>query len=225
LLDKVSTEAEVQLLREVFKGCKGPVLDIGAGFGRHATPLAKSGVRVVALDRFHHLLSKHKGRGRRMVQADMRRLPFAEHSLAGAYCIFNTFGYFENKENARMLKGISRVLAPGASFVLQCPNRPVMARLTREFPPMRMLSADAMLTETYTYDASRRSLLGRGHWQVRGRDQTWQFALRLYTRGEVARMLKSAGLEVIEQYSGFNPRDPFAPRSSSEMVLVCQRRG
>ena len=223
LFDKPATEADVEFLAEVFRGCKGPVLDIGAGFGRHAVPLKKAGINLVALDRFRHLLERHPRRGRRVVQADMRSLPFATGSLDGAYCIFNTFGYFEKDDNARVLLEAGRVLSAGGRFVLQCPNRPVMARLTREFPPMRMLSANASLTETYHYDETSQSLVGRGHWQVGERDQTWQFALRLYTRKEVGRMLSAAGLVVVAEYGGLRPREPFSARSSSEILLVCER--
>src|SRR5690606_24052310 len=95
LFDKAATEADIALLAEVFGDCKGPDVDIGAGFGRHAAPLRKRGINVIALDRFRHLLDRHPRRGRRVVQGDMRWLPFAPAKLAGAYLIFNTFGYFE----------------------------------------------------------------------------------------------------------------------------------
>ncbi len=223
LFDKDATKAEVGLLHEQFGNCKGAILDVGAGFGRHATPLRKAGVNVVALDRFRHLLDGHPRRGRRVVQADMRTLPFTDESFDGAYCLFNTFGYFGPVENTRVLKGIARVLRPGSRFALQTPNRPVMARLTRDFPPMRMLSAKAVLTETYSYNEGSRSLVGRGHWQIGGKEQTWEFSLRLYTRGEVGKVLNSAGFKIIEELGSLDPREPFSSRASSEMILICQR--
>jgi SAM-dependent methyltransferase len=223
LFDKAATESEVGLLSEVFADCKGMVLDVGAGFGRHAGPLARKGIKVVALDRFRHLLAKLPRRGRTAVQADMRNLPVANASLGGAYCIFNTFGYFDKQDNARVIAGIGRALAPGGKFVLQCPNRPVMARITREFPPMRMLSNKASLTESYHYDEDAKALVGRGHWQVGDAAQSWEFSLRLYTRGEIGRLLNAAGLQVIEEFGSLRPRELFAPRTSTEMILVCQK--
>jgi SAM-dependent methyltransferase len=223
LFDKDATDAEVEFLEEVFRDCRGTILDVGAGFGRHAAPLRKQGVDVVALDRFRHLLERLPRRGRRGIQADMRSLPFADASLAGAYCIFNTFGYFEPDENMRVLKGIARVLGPSAPFVLQTPNRPVMAKITRDFPPMRMLSANTILSEAYSINTAAKSLVGRGHWQIGDKDQTWEFSLRLYTRGEVGKILTRAGFKVVEEFGSLNPRESFSPRASSEMILVCQR--
>jgi SAM-dependent methyltransferase len=223
LFDKDATGAEVDLLRQQFGHCKGTILDVGAGFGRHATPLRKAGVNVVALDRFRHLLDGHPRRGRRVVQADMRSLPFAASSFEGAYCLFNTFGYFGPDENTQVLKGIARVLRPGSRFVLQTPNRPIMAKLTRDFPPMRMLSAKTVLTETYSYNDATKCLVGRGHWQIGDKEQTWEFSLRLYTRGEVGKILKSAGFTIVEELGSLDPREPFSSRASSEMILICQR--
>lgn len=223
LFNPGETEADCEALAKVFASIPVPrVLDIGSGFGRHARRLRQRKIPVVALDRFPHLLEGIPKRGRRAIAGDMRALPFADRSFGGAYCLFNTFGYFESRENLAMLKEWARVLAPGAPLVLQAPNRPVMAQITREFPPMRMMTEDSSVTETYEYDSTNRQLIGRGVWQVGEEEQTWEFRLRLYTRGEIARALGRAGFAVVETFAS-TEGDPFEERHSPSVVFLAHR--
>lgn len=217
-----ATQAEVALLAETFAGVAGPILDLGCGFGRHAGPMMRQGFKVVGVDVMAHLLREMPRRGRRVVQADMRALPLGTGSMAGAYCLFNTFGYFAPGDNRRVLGELARVLAPGAALVLQCPNRPAMARLVRSFPPRRLLTSDAMLTEAYTYDTPTRSLVGEGHWMMGDREQRWRFSLRLYTGPELARLLAAEGF-VVERHLAETSGEAFDPRTSTEQILVARR--
>lgn len=217
-----ATADEVALLAEVFDGVQGPVLDLGCGFGRHAVPLGKKGVRVVGLDVMDHLLREIPARGRRVVQADMRALPLRDGSMAGAYCLFNTFGYFTPDDNKRVLVELGRVMAPGAALVMQCPNRTGMAKLARNFPPRQMLTSDAMLSESYGYDAATKSLVGTGQWIIGDKEQHWNFSLRLYTGAELAKLLKGAGF-VVERHLGEPSGEEFDARHSTEQVVVARR--
>lgn len=222
LMDPVATRLEADFLEQVFAGADGLLLDLGAGFGRHARELRKRGRKVVALDAFHHLLARHAKRGRRAVAADMRRPPFADASFAGAYCLFNSFGYFGEDEDQPMLAEWARVLRPGARLVLQAPNRPVMAVIARDFPPSHMLQSDFMLTETYEYDPATKTLHGAGAWNYKDRQQAWEMHVRLRTLGELKAMLSKAGFEferACDDYDGA----PFQPRESPQMVVVAKR--
>lgn len=225
LFNKESTALEVSYLAAQFADAKesGTLLDIGCGFGRHTAGLRKQGFDVVGIDRFHHLLQHHPARSRRVACADMRALPFADGVFAGAYCLFNTFGYFDHAQNIAMLPEWARVLAPGASLVMQIPNRPVMADIAREFAPTQMMNEDFTVTESYSYDVALRSLVGRGIWQQGADQQEWQFTLRMYTRAEMQKALSKAGLSVVtvaEDYDG----SEFSDRTSVEMILVARRK-
>lgn len=217
-----ATAAEVALLAEVFAKSNGPVLDLGCGFGRHAVPLGKKGVRVVGLDVMAHLLRELPARGRQAVQADMRRVPLRDGAMAGGYCMFNTFGYFTPADNKRVLAELGRVLAPGAPLVIQCPNRPAMAKLARDFPPTRLMTSDAMVNESYGYDAASKSLIGSGQWIIGDKEQHWNFSLRLYSGAELVKLLAAAGFTV-ERHLGEPTGEPFDPRESTEQVIVARR--
>lgn len=222
LNQKEATEEEVAFLRTLFEGVRGPVLDIGCGFGRHAVPLRRAGVRVVGLDRFAHLIAEQPARGREAVCADMRRLPWADAAFEGAYCLFNTFGYFSDAENRATLTEWARVLAPGARLVLQAPNRPAMALIARDHAPVQMVAENGSMIETYDYGAEERALIGRGVWQVGGEAQNWEFRLRMYTAGELAKALAKAGFVVDDTVADYAGTE-FRPRSSPQMVVTATR--
>ncbi len=225
LFDEDSTKQEAAFLAEEFAPVRdGLILDIGCGFGRHRLQMLKKKFRVVGLDRFVHLLQAHPKKNRLVSAADMRQLPFAEATFAGgAYCLFNTFGYFSHNENMEMLDDWSRVIAPGGRLVMQIPNRPVMADIARNFQPSQMFGPNCQITEMYEYDMAEKSLVGRGIWQIGNEEQTWEFRLRLYTKKEIERALNKAGFDAVTIFEDYD-RESFNERTSSEMVIVARKK-
>ena len=107
-------------------GCSGwprgvRLLDLCCGHGRHAVPLAQLGYRVSGLDLSRPLLARAAAaaaaQGQRvgLVEADMRRLPFADGSFDAVLNLFHAFGYLEDEaQDELVLDEVARVLAPGA---------------------------------------------------------------------------------------------------------------
>lgn len=101
LLPPERTRQEAEFAKRVLGLTRGGrVLDLAAGFGRHARLLARE-YFVVALDRNReYLATARKGlRGapsRRLapVAADMRALPFGAAGFDAVLLLFNSFGYF-----------------------------------------------------------------------------------------------------------------------------------
>lgn len=223
LAPAVDTDEEVDFLARTFAHAKDELLlDIGCGFGRHLKPMAKLGFRVVGLDRFAHLPARIPKRGRRAVAADMRRLPFADATLGGAWCLFNSFGYFAHAENMACLAEWARALRPGATLAMQIPSRPGMSKIADAHVPSRMMAKDFTVSEAYGYDTESKSLVGRGEWEFKGRRHAWEFALRMYTRAEMERALRKAGFDTVETWEGFSGED-FEERASSQMVLTARK--
>lgn len=100
LLEPERTRREADFAAEVLGLRSRRVLDLAAGFGRHARLLAQKN-DVVALDLNHGYLRTAlrglRGTARRRlaaVRSDMRRLPFAPSTFDSVLFLFNSFGYF-----------------------------------------------------------------------------------------------------------------------------------
>lgn len=100
----------------------GPAVDLGAGFGLHAIPLARGGFRVIALDTCDTLLAelrRHAGElPVRALRADL--LDFAAHLDAPApviLCMGDTLTHLPDAASLdSLLDAVAAHLAPGGVF-------------------------------------------------------------------------------------------------------------
>lgn len=147
------------LLRELNVAPGAAMLDLCCGAGRHSGELARAGLHVTGVDLSIALLRKARADHRQIefVRADMRALPFADKSFAGAVNLFTSFGYFEaDAENLAALREAARVLRPGAAFVLDFFNlAPTVAALV---PKSEKTVSGRQITETRGYDPSRKRI-------------------------------------------------------------------
>ncbi|MDX1972216.1 MAG: class I SAM-dependent methyltransferase [Candidatus Sumerlaeia bacterium] len=224
LLSEANTELEIEFLESVFTELlPAPIVDVGCAFGRHVKELKARKWPVVGLDRFRHLLTEHPKRGRRLVNGDMRLLPFLPGSIGGFFCLFNSFGYYPHEDNMATLHEWGKALMPGGRLVLHVPNRPVMAQIARDFAPSQMITHDFVLIETYGYEAEEKTMVGSGVWQFPNAAQPWSFRLRLYTRTEMERAFKKEGLKMVELFEDFEGTE-FDDKDSTHMVIVAEKQ-
>jgi len=102
----------------------GLAIDLGAGFGMHAIPLARAGYEVVALDTSRELLdvlrAKSTGLAIRAVEADL--LDFRGHVSTSAsliVCLGDTLTHLESTDDVeRLVRDAAASLALGGRFVL-----------------------------------------------------------------------------------------------------------
>jgi SAM-dependent methyltransferase len=101
----------------------GLAIDLGAGFGMHAIPLARAGYDVVALDTSRELLdvllANSEGLAIRTVEADL--LDFRRHVSAAAsliVCLGDTLTHLESTDDVeRLVRDVATSLRPGGRFV------------------------------------------------------------------------------------------------------------
>jgi len=194
LRNELETEAEIELLGRIFRSARAPVVDLGCAYGRHLTPLLERGLPVVGVDYSRHLFEGiPKKLAGRLLLADMRRLPFQNASTGGVYMMFNTFGYFGDRENGQTLREIARVLKPGAPLVFDIPANAGMTQLVSETPTAFFSVEGAQIHEKWKIDQERSRLLCTGRWELGEERQSWELSLRLYSPGEIEALCREAG--------------------------------
>lgn len=147
---------EVEALT-VASDCSLNVLDLGAGFGRHAIPLARAGHRVVAVDSSHKLarLLANLASGLSVEVAHSDAVAYVEN-VDGAWdlvlCLGDTLTHLPSKGVVeRLLRRICSILAPGGRCVLSFRDYTSSLEGARRFIPVRS-DGDRILTCIVDYE-------------------------------------------------------------------------
>jgi SAM-dependent methyltransferase len=121
----------------------GLAVDLGAGFGMHAIPLARSGYRVLAIDSSRHLLqqleSHASGLPIRAICADL--LGFREQLVEKAQliiCMGDTLTHLEGKDDVvKLSEAVADALAPRGRFVATFRDYTRLPQGVGRFVPVR----------------------------------------------------------------------------------------
>ncbi len=231
---------DLYFYQQLAKRTEGPVLELGAGTGRAAIPLAAAGFNVWGIDddeaMLAHARSKAGAEGLRLELADMRDFQFDLQFDV----IFAGMGAFHHllttDDQQSCLRCVAAHLSPNGVFI--CDVRPLLfedwetggtAPLLHDWTrpldgtgstvtKLRSVRADAdsqIKHVTVFYDVSPAD--GSVHRVTRTVD------LRFTTRYEMKELLRSAGLEVEQMYGDFelSPLDG----NSEYMITVARRAG
>jgi len=94
------------------------VLDAGSGPGRDCAYLAELGFRPMALDLSHEMLAEGRRRGRAApaMQADLRRLPFADGSFPGVWASASLL-HLPQTDLVPTLHELARIIGRGCLYL------------------------------------------------------------------------------------------------------------
>jgi SAM-dependent methyltransferase len=205
------------------------ILDLGCGSGRHSLALGERGFRVVGYDFSETLLSVARQAADRcwypieFVQGDMRTLPYeAEFDAVISY--FTSFGYFDDADNARVLRHIARALKPQGQFLLDINNRDATLQhlVNRRWWPGE---GGVVLLEEVHYEPRHSRFTSE--WtlmQVDGSRYVFpRTQLRAYTLHELVALCNAVGLTVLDVY-GSDQGDSFQPTVSPRIIILAQKQ-
>ena len=214
----------MQELLELPDGAK--ILDCPCGQGRHAHLLAEAGYDVTGIDYSMPLLrlARARGTGKRLryKRGDMRALPTEWTGRFDAVLnLFTSFGFFdEPQDDARVIRELARVLAPGGRLVWYGGSRDGVVA--------RWVGRDSWKTTdgtTVSHDRAFDPVSGEITIQTtwRGPSGAGQrmHRIRLYTATRLAELCSDAGLVVEAVYDGLEDRP--LRRTSAEMLLVARK--
>jgi SAM-dependent methyltransferase len=221
--DVAATVARVVTLA----GPDGRVLELGAGSGRLAVPLADRGLAVWAVDASAAMLDRLRARpggGRvAVVVDDMAALAdpalveaTASRGFDVALCAFNTlFNLTDTDAQARCLRRVHNLLAPGGRLVLEAfvppPDDDGTAALGAVEP--RHIGLDEVVLTVSRLDPATRTITGQ-HVQITEagiRLRPW--VLHVASPNELDDLAASAGLALVERHAGWRA-EPFTDEAT-----------
>ena len=214
---------------------RGPILELGCGTGRIALPVARSGTRLVGIDRSAPMLERARRRLRRaklleralLVRGDIRALPFRRR--AGFGCVMAPYGVLQSLTRERDLQAalasVARVLRRGGLFAVDLvPDLPRWAEYSRR-TSLRGRHAGGTLTLVESVRQDRRrglTIFDQEYTERLGRTrQVHRFELTFRTLSvpQMSRRLQKAGFTtdaVLGDYQG----GPWDHRADTWVILA-----
>jgi ubiquinone/menaquinone biosynthesis C-methylase UbiE len=239
---------DVPFWRTVALNAGGTMLELGAGTGRIAIPLARAGVSVVGIDRSEPMLARARQRVKRarlqrrlrLVRGDIRFLPFksAEPSRRhakrrnGFDMVLAPYGMLQSllreKDLQATLAAVHRVLQKGGTFgvelVADLPSwQEYKKRVSLRGWRRRPGGAHVTLTETVRQDRRRGLTIFDQEFTERraGKTQSRTFSLTFRTLSvpQMVRRLEKAGFEITALLGDYRGRE-WDPRADVWVILA-----
>jgi len=217
----------------------GPVLELGCGTGRIAIPVARTGTRIIGIDRSEEMLARARRRMTRarlagrlsLVRGDIRSLPFGSRTRFSA--VLAAYGILQSltreRDLARTFESVARVLRRGGLFAIDVvPDLPKWDEYRNRTSLTGRHGRHTTLTlvETVRQDRARR--LTRFDQEYRARTgserRVHRFSLTFRTLSvpQLTRRLERAGfhvLSILGDYQG----GPWDPRADVWVILAKKR--
>jgi SAM-dependent methyltransferase len=214
------TRGEVAFLEKTF-GAQTRLLDVPCGNGRHSIELARRGFRVTGVDLSKEALAEARANAKtaglpvEFIHGDMRRLDW-EGEFDGAFCMGNSFGYFEFGEMIAFVEGLARALKPGGRFVIEtgCAAECLLPTLKER---AWYQVGDILFAIENRYLADISCLETECTFVRNGKSEVRKFWHWVHTVGEIRRLLEQAGL-VVRELLGSNDGQPF--KLGSPVLLI-----
>jgi SAM-dependent methyltransferase len=230
-LDLGDYQEDVPLYDNLARRTEMPVLELGAGTGRVAIPLTKSGLSVVGIDSSEAMLTVARRKAGRRLRGSLQ-LALAEMTefsfdvrFGLIFCALGGFLHLDSQEKQmQTLERARRHLAPGGLLALDLPNpeavewepgcQGLFLEWTRERQDGTMISKFAS-TEADRARQVQRVTHVYEEWHSAGsRRRLATFELRYVQRFEMELLLKEAGLKTEGVYGAYDlePYDSESPR-------------
>lgn len=168
-------------------------MDLGAGTGRLAIPLAEQGFRVTAVDPSEamlRVLAEQAGDTVRRVTSTAADYSDQNHADL-VLCVFSVLAYITTEsELSRTLDSASRVLNSSGRMILSIPSPSVLHSFEHETDDMERSVHVAELGDGLFRYSERTRLLVTHVWRTFEDD----FDLRLWKRADIERAAGAAGL-------------------------------
>jgi SAM-dependent methyltransferase len=201
------TEREADYLENLFELPKSAhLLDVPCGNGRIALALAERGHTITGVDTARAWLDRARtaAQERDLVskftahERDMRDLPW-ENEFDGAYCFWESFGYFDDAGNRAFLEAVAKTLKPGGKFVFDTQITETLLP-TLQARHWEDVGDDFIVMEKRDYDYKTGIAYREFVFVGDGKIERRELAIRLYTYRQLIALVKEAGFSAVEDF-------------------------
>lgn len=222
-LTEERTKKEIEfLVNELELDKPNKILDMACGYGRHANRLAELGHHVTGIDITLGFLeiakrdANEKGVSVKYIQGDMRKINFKEE-FDRVLLLYTSFGYFEDKDNFKVLQNVTRALKPGGLFCIDLHNRDVFLKNFCQFF-VEEKGTDLMI-DRRTFDSATGRMYNRRIVIRNGKRKDKPFVIRLYNATEIRELLNRVGLSITKIYGDWGAI-PFTSDSRTIIIIA-----
>lgn len=202
------------------------LLDIPCGNGRLSLLLTEMGFKTTGVDTSEDFIRDAKaaaqGTTSTFVHGDMRRIDWNQ-VFDGAFCLGNSFGFYDEVESLEFICKVASSLKPGGHFVLDT-LMVAEAFLTNGSEREWQKIDDTVMLVENKYDC-RKSIVESTYTYIRPDKptQTSTAFYHVFTSGQICSMLHTAGFEVVDLFGSVDD-DPFE-LGSERLLAVAKLRG
>lgn len=202
------------------------ILDLACGFGRHSLELARRGFAVTGVDitpayiQYAKEQAESEGLDARFLCADIREVGFKSEFDLVLNMADGAVGYLENDaENRKIFAVVSKALKPGGRHFMDIMN----GSYAEKHFPCKLWDAGEMgltLSNLEWDDKTRTLIYGQLDFEygkaLKKPEMTEGNPIRLYTLTEIAEIMSSVGMKVINSYADFTGK----PSSDKDIQLM-----
>jgi len=197
--DDADTDAE-QVVRALDLTASARVLDVPCGTGRIAKRLRVLGHDVVGVDIEDRFAAVARDAGVPVIRADMRTAVVRPSSFDAAFCLWGSFGYFEEEGNRRQTEALVDALVAGGRLLI---DTLVADTLLPGFVPDAEWSVgDVGVREHRRYDADTKRVETTWTFTSEGTSATQATSVRIYAMEELTDLLAACGCTSFQAYDG-----------------------
>ena len=197
--DDADTDAE-QVVRALDLTASARVLDVPCGTGRIAKRLRVLGHDVVGVDIEDRFVAVARDAGVPVIRADMRTAVVRPSSFDAAFCLWGSFGYFDEEGNRRQTEALVDALVVGGRLLI---DTLVADTLLPGFVPDAEWSVgDVGVREHRRYDADTKRVETTWTFTSEGTIATQATSVRIYAMEELTDLLAACGCTSFQAYDG-----------------------
>ncbi len=233
IFTEAQTKGQAEVLWTLLNLHEGSsVLDAACGYGRLSRPLAERGACVIGVDQSAELLAyaeHNRGSTSRdrlqYVRHDLR-YRLKGHTFDAAFNVFTSIGFGTEDDDFAIITTLYEAVRPGSPVLIEAIQRDAVAAFIATGGTMSHRRSDGIIVfHEASLDPAGGRITGTWYWSGPESHGEKTACMRVYTVGELIRLIESAGFRLEQTYLGISTESFQAkgPQMGGRIGLLARR--